>query len=373
MTPSIPFIDLKAQSNQIRDKINSRITQVIDHGGFILGPEVQELEDRLAAYSGAKYAISCANGTDALQLILMAEGIGSGDVVFVPAMTFVATVEVVPLLGATPFFVDVLPDTFNIDPKSLEQAIVDAKAQGLKPRAVIAVDLFGQPADYVAVNQLAQENGLVVIADAAQSFGGSSNGEKTGRLAQWTSTSFFPAKPLGCYGDGGAIFTDDAAQAELIKSLRVHGKGSHKYENVRIGINSRLDTLQAAILIEKLAIFESELQVRQEIAGYYSERLQEYVDVPFVKENNMSAWAQYTLLCREREQLQERLKEKGIPTVCYYPIALHEQKGYLSYPCVSSGLKVSQMLAKQVISLPMHPYLDRKVQDYIIDTVIDSL
>ncbi|WP_417820440.1 DegT/DnrJ/EryC1/StrS family aminotransferase [Terasakiella sp.] len=371
--PSIPFIDLKAQRDRIRDKIDAAIAKVIDHGAFIMGPEVGEFESKLADFTGADHVLSCANGTDALQLVLMAEGIGPGDAVFVPAMTFVATAEVVPLLGATPFFVDVLPDTFNMDPNSLKQAVLDARAQGLTPKIVIPVDLFGQPADYDQINPIAAENDMIVVADSAQGLGGSLNGVRAGKLATWTTTSFFPAKPLGCYGDGGAVMTDDPERAELIKSLRVHGKGGDKYDNVRVGVNSRLDTLQAAILIEKLAIFEDELKARDRIAQRYSERLGAYIQTPRVMQKATSSWAQYTLVHDGRDQLQASLKEQGVPSVFYYPIALNQQTGYATYPCCQQGVDVSERLAKSVISLPMHPYLEEDAQDMIIEAVIKSL
>ncbi|WP_419797118.1 MAG: DegT/DnrJ/EryC1/StrS family aminotransferase [Terasakiella sp.] len=371
--PSIPFIDLKAQRDRIRDKVDAAIAKVIDHGAFIMGPEVGEFESKLTDFTGADHVLSCANGTDALQLVLMAEGVGPGDAVFVPAMTFVATAEVVPLLGATPFFVDVLPDTFNMDPNSLKQAVLDARAQGLTPKIVIPVDLFGQPADYDQINPIAAENDMIVVADSAQGLGGSLNGVRVGKLATWTTTSFFPAKPLGCYGDGGAVMTDDPERAAVIKSLRVHGKGGDKYDNVRVGINSRLDTLQAAILIEKLAIFEDELKARDRIAQRYSEKLNAHIQTPRVMQKATSSWAQYTLVSEGRDQLQTSLKEQGVPSVFYYPIALNQQTGYAAYPCCQQGVGVSEKLAKSVISLPMHPYLEEETQDMIIEAVIKSL
>jgi dTDP-4-amino-4,6-dideoxygalactose transaminase len=369
----IAFIDLKAQRNVIRDKIDAAIAGVLDHGVFIMGKEVKEFEAQLAEFTGAKHVLSCGNGTDALQLVLMAEGVGPGDAVFVPAMTFVATAEVLPMLGATPVFVDVLPDTFNMDVESLDAAVKMAKDQGLKPKAVIPVDLFGQTADYPAINALAERHGMFVIADAAQGLGGALNGTRAGALATWTTTSFFPAKPLGCYGDGGAVMTDDDDRAQLIESLRVHGKGSEKYDNVRVGINSRLDTLQAAILKEKLAIFPGELEARDRIAQRYTAALKDVVQTPVVIEGGFSAWAQYTLRVQNRDGVMAALKDVGIPTVIYYPIPMNRQSGYLQYPVVTGGVPVSDALAAEVLSLPMHPYLDEETQDRIIDGVINAI
>lgn len=366
----IAFIDLKAQRNRIRNKIDAAIATVIDHGGFIMGREVREFENKLAAFTGARHAVSCGNGTDALQLVLMAEGIGVGDAVFVPAFTFVATAEIAPLLGATPVFVDVLPDTFNLDVDSLEAAIKMAKDQGLTPKAVIPVDLFGQPADYPAINAIAKMHDLVVIADSAQGLGGTLNNKKSGQMADWTTTSFFPAKPLGCYGDGGAVMTDDDARAALLKSLRIHGKGGDKYDNVRVGVNSRLDTIQAAILIEKLAIFQDELDARDRIAKRYSKALKDVAEVPFIINGGTSAWAQYTLKLENRDEVQTRLKEAGVPTAIYYPIPMNRQSGYVDFPVAPAGVSVSEALAEQVLSLPMHPYLDDTTQDRIINAIL---
>ena len=369
----IAFIDLKAQRDRIRDKIDTAIAGVVDHGGFIMGKEVGEFETQLANFTGAKYALGCGNGTDALQLVLMAEGVGPGDAVFVPAFTFVASAEVVPLLGATPVFVDVLPDTFNLDVKSLEAAIKMAKNDGLNPKAVIPVDLFGQPADYPAINALAEKHGLIVVADAAQGLGGSLNAKRAGTLAKWSTTSFFPAKPLGCYGDGGAVMTDDEEGANLIKSLRVHGKGSEKYDNVRVGINSRLDTIQAAILKEKLAIFPDELETRDRIAQRYSAALKDVVQTPVMINGGFSAWAQYTLRVKNRDAVMAKLKEAGVPSVVYYPIPMNRQSGYVDYPVVTGGVPVSDALATDVMSLPMHPYMDEETQNRIIESVIKAV
>jgi dTDP-4-amino-4,6-dideoxygalactose transaminase len=365
----IAFIDLAAQQQRIRGRIDQAIARVLDHGGYILGAEVVEVERQLAQFCGAKHCITCANGTDALQLVLMAEGIGPGDAVFVPAFTFVATAEVVPPTGATPLFVDVRDSDFNMDPASLEAGITEAKRLGLKPRMVVPVDLFGHPAEYDAITAIAEREGMVVMGDSAQGFGGSYKGRKAGSLAAYTTTSFFPAKPLGCYGDGGAIFTDDDDRAALLKSLRFHGKGSDKYDNVRIGLNSRLDTIQAAILIEKLAIFADELEARDRVAKRYAEGLGDVVKVPQVAQGCTSAWAQYTLVVPDRDALAAACKAQGVPTNVYYPIPMNRQTGYRSHPVVPGGVPVADRLAATVISLPMHPYLDEATQDRVIDAV----
>ncbi len=373
MTEQIDFIDLKAQQAMIRPKIDKAMQRVLDHGIYIMGPEVGELEERLSQFCGVKHALSCANGTDALQLVLRAKGIGQGDAIFVPSFTFAATAEVVVLVGATPIFIDSLENTFNMDPQSLLRGIQTAKKLGLHPKGIIPVDLFGQPADYDAIQEIALAHKLWVMADAAQSFGGSYKGRKVGNIGDVATTSFFPAKPLGCYGDGGAIFTNDEDLAKIIKSLRVHGQGSDKYDNIRIGINGRLDTLQAAILLEKLTIFEEELIKRQHIAKRYSTALKESVIPPFILENTMSTWAIYTIVLPkhvDRAALINALKEKGIPTVVYYMKPLHRQTAYKSYPTAGEGdLPVCTTLADHVLSLPMHPYLREDVQDYIIENL----
>lgn len=363
---SIAFIDLKAQSAALNGRIEAAVARVLEHGAFISGPEVRELEKRLTAFCGARHAITCANGTDALTLALLAEGIGPGDAVFVPAFTFVATAEVVPLTGATPVFVDVREDTFNVDVESLKAAIEETARNGLKPRAIIPVDLFGLPADYAAINAIAREHGMTVIADAAQGFGACYHGRRTGGLADYTTTSFFPAKPLGCYGDGGAVFTDDDDKAELLRSLAVHGKGAEKYDNVRVGINSRLDTLQAAILLEKLAVFQQEIEARNRAAAFYMRGLRDIAQTPIVPEGLTSVWAQYTLKMKNRDSFAFKMKSQGIPTAVYYPTPLHLQTGYRQYPTAPGGLSVSERLSGQVISLPMHPYLDEVTQAKII-------
>ncbi|WP_417782647.1 DegT/DnrJ/EryC1/StrS family aminotransferase [Terasakiella pusilla] len=360
----IPFIDLKAQQARLKDGIDAAIARVLDHGAYIMGPEVAAFEKKLEAFCGATHALGCGNGTDAISLVCMAESIGPGDAVFVPSFTFIATAEAPAQLGATPFFVDVLEDTFNIDPDNLKNAIQQAKAQGLKPRAVIAVDMFGLPADYDALQDICQNEGLLLVADAAQSFGGTYKGRSVGTLADYTTTSFFPAKPLGCYGDGGAVFVEDAEKAALIKSLRVHGKGGDKYDNVRVGMNSRLDTIQAAILIEKLSIFTDELAQRQRVADQYAEKLGHVLTCPSLPEGLTSAWAQYTLKADNREALQAALTDAGVPSVVYYPIPLHLQTGYKDFPRCAD-LSVSEVLAKQVFSLPMSPYLTADDQSLV--------
>ena len=363
------FIDLKAQQARIKDKIDARIATVLDHGAYILGPEVTELETKLSEFCGAKHTITCANGTDALQLALMALGIRTGDAVFVPSFTFAATAEIVPCMGATPVFVEVDPVSFNMDPESLKRAIAHAKELGLRPAVVIPVDLFGLPANYDAITAIAEAEGLKMIGDSAQGFGGVYRGKTTGSLGDLATTSFFPAKPLGCYGDGGALFTDDDDLAELLISLRFHGKGDYKYNNVRIGMNSRLDTLQAAILLEKLAIYPDEIVARQRIADRYTDALQDVIDTPHVGNESQSIWAQYTLKTREgqdREKIMGQMKEAGVPTMVYYPMPLHQQQAYDKFPTDPAGMAVSETLAKQVFSLPMHPYLDTDTQEKII-------
>ncbi len=369
MSDPIAFIDLGAQQARIRDKVDVAIAKVLDHGMYINGPEILELEAQLGKFSGSGHVIGCASGTDALGLVLMARGLRPGDAVFVPAFTFIATGEAVAWLGATPVFVDVDPKTFNMDPRHLEASIATAREQGLKPACVIAVDLFGQPADYPALKDICDAEGLFLLADAAQSYGGALADNRVGSLGDAATTSFFPAKPLGCYGDGGAIFTDDADMADHIRSLRNHGAGADRYDNVRIGMNGRLDTIQAAILLEKLAIFEEELVSRQRIAERYNAALEDVATVPFVGNAAKSAWAQYTLRVADRDAVRARCQDAGIPTQVYYPIPLHKQTAYKHYPTGPGGLPVCDALAADVLSLPMHPYLDEATQDRIIEGV----
>jgi dTDP-4-amino-4,6-dideoxygalactose transaminase len=371
---TLQFIDLAAQQARLRSNIDRAIARVLDQGQYIMGPDVARLEKQLADFCGATHCISCANGTDALQLAFMALNITAGDAFFVPSFTFAATAEVVPLVNATPVFVDVLPDTFNMDPESLKRAIVLARQNGLRPACVIPVDLFGLPADYDSIMPIARENGMAVIGDSAQGFGGHYKGKVTGSIADITTTSFFPAKPLGCYGDGGALFTDDGEIAALLDSFRVHGKGEHKYQNERVGLNSRLDTLQAAILIEKLAVYEEEILARQDVAERYRRSLANRFETPFVPEGCRSIWAQYTLKLpssAEREALQAKAKAAGVPTVVYYPLPLHKQGAYRNFPGDPAGLKVSEDLSARVISLPMHPYLTADVQQTVIEALLN--
>lgn len=374
MTEAIPFIDLAAQRRRISSELNAAIARVLDRGAFISGPDVAAFETRLAAFCGARFAVSCGNGTDALQLALMAKGIGPGDAVLVPDYTFTATAEAVALVGATPVFVEVQATDFNVDAHQLEGGMAAARKNGLKPRALIAVDLFGLAADYDALNGFCEANGLLLIADAAQSFGGTFRGRKVGALAPITTTSFFPAKPLGCYGDGGALLTDDADLAATLKSLRVHGQGSDKYDNVRIGMNSRLDTLQAAILMCKLDIFDDEIDKRQVVAARYTEALGNRVVTPTVPADSVSVWAQYTIRVPggRRDAMVAKLKEGGIPSMVYYPKPLHRQSAYKHYPA-GGALAVSDRLSGEVLSLPMHPYLDEPTQTRIINAVVAAI
>lgn len=358
------FRDLKTQYETLKPSIDAAVAGVIGDTSFISGPPVKELEKRLAAYVGRRHCITCGNGTDALSLALMAWKIGPGDAVFVPDFTFFATAEVVSFEGATPVLVDVDEDTFNLDPEKLEQAIEAVLREGkLCPKAVIPVDLFGLPADYPKIGRIAERYGLKILEDAAQGFGGSIGGKKACSFGDVSATSFFPAKPLGCYGDGGAVFTDDDETARYLESICVHGKGSHKYENVRIGWNSRLDTLQAAILLPKLTAFEEyELDRVNEAAVWYTEELADIVKTPVIPENSRSSWAQYTIQLENRETrdgLQGFLEQQGIPTMVYYPIPLHEQKVYQTNP-VYQACPAAKRLCDRVLALPMHPYLNRE-------------
>ncbi|HUU66022.1 MAG TPA: DegT/DnrJ/EryC1/StrS aminotransferase family protein [Methyloceanibacter sp.] len=373
-TRPIPaFIDLGAQRAKMGDSVAKALIAVLESGQYILGPQVTEAEQQLAAFCGAKHCISCANGTDALLLALMAERIGPGDAVFVPAFTFVATAEVAVLAGATPVFVDVRRDTFNMDTASLEAAIGEAKTLGLKPRAVIAVDLFGQPADYPRIQEIADAHGLLVMDDAAQGFGASLNGKKVGTLAAYTSTSFYPAKPLGGYGDGGAIFTDNDAKAELLLSLRNHGKGPGQKETEEIGLNSRLDSFQAVVLIEKLKLFSAEIAARQAAAERYSAKLGAVAKVPEMMAGASSVWAQYTIVTDRRDALATACREAGVPTAIHYTSPLHKLTPYRDCPTAPGGLPQAEWLSERVISLPMHGYLSEKAQDTVIDTVLGAL
>jgi dTDP-4-amino-4,6-dideoxygalactose transaminase len=372
---AIAFIDIVEQRHRLGKRIDDAVTGVLTHCQFINGPEVARLEADLAAYCGAKHVVACASGTDALLMVLLAKKIGPGDAVICPTFTFCATGEVVALLGATPVFVDVDATTFNIDPVSLKDGIAVAKKLGLKPRAIIPVDLFGQPADFDAVTAIAEAEGMFVLDDAAQGFGASYKGQPLGTFGLATATSFFPAKPLGCYGDGGAIFTDDAELAATLRSVRVHGQGSDKYDNVRLGLTARIDTMQAAILIEKLKIFPDESTARDAVARRYNEGLGNVAIVPRVAQDCTSVWAQYTIRLPDggRDAMAETLKAQGIPTAIYYPKSLHQQTAYRNFPVASGGLAVSEKLSGEVISLPMHAYLDELTQERIIKAVREAV
>jgi dTDP-4-amino-4,6-dideoxygalactose transaminase len=368
----VPFIDLAAQRRRLGNSIDEAVSRVLAHCQFINGPEVTQLEAALADFSGARHVVSCASGTDALLMVLMAKGVGRGDAVLCPSFTFCATGEAVALTGATPVFVDVDEATFNIDADSLTRGIAAAKKLGLTPKAVIPVDLFGQSADHDAIAVIAEAEGLFVLDDAAQAFGASYKGRRLGTFGLATATSFFPAKPLGCFGDGGAIFTDDAELAATLRSIRVHGQGSDKYDNVRLGLTGRLDTLQAAILIEKLKIFEEEIAARNKVAARYAQGLGNVVAVPRVAAGCTSVWAQYTIRLPkgcDRDAFATGLQAQGVPTAIYYPKSMHQQTAYRDFPVAAGGLGVSESLSGDVISLPMHAYLDEPTQDRVIKAV----
>ncbi len=384
------FIDLAAQQFGIRHKLEQRIKAVLDHGNYIMGPEVRELEEKLAAFSGAGHCITCSSGTDALLMALMAWNIGPGDAVFVPAYTFFATAEVVALLGATPVMVDIDPVTYNMNPRDLEQAFAAVAARDaslyplpalvnrLTPRAVIAVDLFGQAADYAALLPLAKRHGLLVLEDAAQSFGASQDGRRTCALGcDMAATSFFPAKALGCYGDGGAVFTDDDAWAGELRSIRVHGKGGSKYDNVRIGLTARLDTIQAAVLLCKLEIFEKELADRRKIAGWYAERLADLPGVipPGVAAGNTSIWSQYCIRIQNggRDRTTAALKERGIPTNIYYPKPLTLLEAFKSLGYKADDMPESLKASREALALPFHPYMTETDVDRVAAGIKESL
>jgi dTDP-4-amino-4,6-dideoxygalactose transaminase len=372
----IEFIDLAAQRRRIGRSMEEAILRVVEHGKFIMGPEVDALERELARFSGAKHVVSCANGTDALGLALMVKDLKPGQAVLVPSFTFAATAEVVAWFGAVPVFVDVREDTFNMEAASLEAGIATAKRQGLEPAGIIPVDLFGLPADYDAILEIAAAHRLWVICDAAQSFGAAYKGHNVGTIGDITTTSFFPAKPLGCYGDGGAVFSEDEHTISVLKSLRVHGQGTDKYDNVRIGMNARLDTIQAAVLNEKLKIFAGEIEARNRIAAVYNEELHDVVEVPRVPPALTSVWAQYTIRVPsdcDRDELAGRLKTAGVPTAIYYARPLHRQTAYRHCPIAGNGLPISERLATQVLSLPMHPYLDLAAQDRVVRALRDAL
>lgn len=358
------FIDLKTQRSILGSKIDNAVLNVINHGQFILGPEVSQLEEALSKFTQSKHVITCANGTDALVMVLLAWGIGPGDAVIVPSFTFVATAEAVCLTGATPVFVDVKED-YNIDTEALPEAVKTAEACGLKPKAIIPVDLFGLPADYEKIKKFAHPLELKVLADAAQSMGAELEGRRVGTLADATTTSFFPAKPLGCYGDGGAIFTDDDELADSLRSIRLHGKGRDKYDNVRVGLNSRLDTIQAAILLQKLTIFEDEIEKRQRVADFYFDNLPSSITLPQISDTKKSVFAQFTVRLDERDLAAQGLSKNNIPNQVYYKTPLHRQTAYKTYPQSVAECKMSEKLSADVLSLPMHPYLSDEDQALI--------
>ena len=366
------FIDLKSQQKLIRKKIDQRIKNILDHGQYIMGPEVDELEEKLADYVGVKHCITCSSGTDALLIPLMAMGIGPGDAVITTPFTYIATAEVIALVGATPIFCDIYDKTFNINPEQLQKAYDLAISKNLTPKAIMPVDLFGLPARYRLIEKFAKDNDLKVIEDAAQGFGGDINEKKAGSFGDVAGTSFFPAKPLGCYGDGGAIFTNDDELTYKNKSIRVHGGGNDKYENVRLGINGRLDTLQAAILLEKIEIFDAELKMRNRAADYYTQNINKMFISPHLPDKYYSSWAQYSIVLPKgsnRDTIIEKLKENGIPSMVYYKIPVHLQSGYKKYGYTKGDFPVCEEISERILSIPMHPYLKRNDQDKIINAL----
>lgn len=364
------FIDLVTQQKLIIEKINKNILKVLKHGKYINGPEVKEIENILSEYVGVNYAVGCASGTDALLMSLMAYEVGQGDAVFTTPFTFIATAEVIKLLQARPVFVDIDPETYNIDTEKLEFTIENILNKGeYIPRGIIPVNLFGQPADYDEINRLAQKYNLFVLEDAAQSFGAIYKGKKSCSLSDIAATSFFPAKPLGCYGDGGMIFTNDKKIYEKLASIRMHGKGDNKYDNVRLGINGRLDTIQAGILIAKFEIFEREISLRQKVSKKYSEELKDVCKIPCINNNNVSSWAQYSIIHTEREKIINYLKQNGVPTAIYYPKPLHLQKTFSQLGYSKGDFLVSEEVSSKIFSIPMHPYLTISDQNKIISAI----
>lgn len=368
------FRDLRKQYQILKQDIDKEIQCVLTDGNYISGYQVEELEKQLAEYVGTKYCISCGNGTDALSLALMVWNVGAGDAVFVPDFTFFASGETPAYRGAVPIFVDVEKDTFNISPTSLEHAIIKVKEEGkLNPKVIIAVDLFGQPADYPEIKKIAEKYNLLLLEDGAQGFGGRIGKQRACSFGDISTTSFFPAKPLGCYGDGGAIFTDQDEWAQLLKSYQVHGKGKNKYDNVRIGVNSRLDTLQAAVLLVKLRAFkEYELNAVNQVAERYTQGLKEFVQIPEIKANYYSSWAQYSILLEDEEMrnsLQSYLKEKGIPTMVYYSKPMSQQTAFRGDDCIKVELPVTEQLCQQILALPLHPYMETEEQERVIDHI----
>jgi dTDP-4-amino-4,6-dideoxygalactose transaminase len=370
----MPFVDLAAQYRRLKSQIDARIQSVLEHGCFIMGPEVAELEAALCEFTGCQHTVAVSSGTDALLMALMAEGIGSGHAVFLPAFTFTACAEVIVLAGARPVFVDVDGRTFNIDTAHLlAQIEAVEKAGTLEPRAIMPVDLFGLPADYAEISKIAGEHDMIVLADGSQSFGGRIGDVRVGALAPLTTTSFFPAKPLGCYGDGGAIFTNDARRADVLRSIRMHGEGNGKYDIVRIGMNGRLDSLQAAILLAKLAAFPEELEARERLASHYDARLSKTVITPMRQAGRSSAWAQYSILLEDRDRVAAALGEAGIPSAIYYPLPLHLQPAYAEFGDGDASLPVSESLSHRILSLPMHPDMEEATADRICDVLLEAV
>ena len=367
------FIDLSKQLVNIRSNIDKRIANVLNHGRFIMGPEVLELEKKLADYVGVKHCISCSSGTDALVVSLMSKGIGSGDAVITTPFTYIATAEAIRLVGATPIFIDIDLETFNMDPSLIHQGIDYAKKNRLNPKAIIPVDIFGLCAEYTKIEKIAEKHNLFVVEDGAQSFGASINNKKSGSFGHVGTTSFFPAKPLGCYGDGGAIFTNDDKLIEIMKSIRIHGGGTDKYENIRIGINGRLDTIQAAILLEKFNIFKNELEYRKNIAAFYTSRLEKYFTIQKIPDGYKSSWAQYSILARstkDRESIMLEMQKNDIPVMIYYHTPLHLQKVFKDLGYSYRDFPNATRISKKIFSIPMHPYLDETIQDKIINTLL---
>ena len=369
----LPFIDLQAQRSRISDQIDAAIRRVLDHGAFIMGPEVADVESQLAERTGAAHCLTCASGTDALILPLMAADIGPGDAVLVPSFTFTSSPEVVALRGATPVFVDVDPHTFNMDADSLKAGMSAAEQAGLSAKAIMTVDLFGQPVDFDPIRDIADQNGLWILDDAAQAFGATYKGSPLGTLGRVTGTSFYPSKPLSCYGDGGAVLTDDTDLYERMKCVRVHGNGGGSADAKCLGLTARFDSIQAAVLLEKLKIFDDECAERNDVAQRYSDGLSDVVQTPQLIDDATSVWAQYTLVSDRRDTIVETLAAEGIPTALFYPRPLHAQGPYRSYPVAGNGLPVTDRLAEQVVSLPMHPYLEPDAQARIIAAVRAAL
>ena len=366
------FIDLKAQQTHIRKNIEKRIQTVLDHGKYIMGPEVFELEEKLTAYIGVKHCISCSSGTDALLIPLMAKKIGPGDAVLTTPFTYIATAEVITLLGATPVFVDIYPETFNINPEGIVDAVTLAHKKGLNPKAIIPVDLFGLLARYRLIEEQAEKHNLFLLEDAAQGFGGAIRCRKAGSFGHAAATSFFPVKPLGCYGDGGAVFTNNDELADIIRSIRIHGYGADKYDNVRLGLNGRLDTIQAAVLLEKLEIFDDEVISRNKVAKRYSSNINESIKTPHIPNGYLSSWAQYSVILPEnleRQSIMNQLKSKDIPSMVYYQTPIHLQSVFNELGYKRGHFPVSENISSSILSLPMHPYLDSEQQNHVLDVI----